>query len=327
MSEKDVASKEYLENEERIADIINVTYFEGQQVVLPEHVHTRKCRSAIQKRKNNRRKSNEIIRDIANCVDIQTKTVNISIEVQSEVHYAMPLRVLGGDYAQYQEQWRKIKELHKRENDLKGAEYLSKFTKEDRLIPGLTIVLYMGVEPWDGPKCLKDMLDLSGLPESMILQIGDYSLYIIDVRRYQEYEKFTTDLKYVFGFLQRDQSGDALYQYVNEHKEAFSHLAEDAFDLIAQYSGSWQKLKVYKNDSYKKEGEFDMCKAIDDLMEKSEKRGYDSGYDNGYGNGNMQGILFVIKNMGFGKSEALDNLIKGMNITKEKAEEYVDLYW
>ena len=74
-----------------------------------------------------------------------------------------------------------------------------------------------------------------------------------------------------------------------------------------------------------------MCKAIDDLMEESEKRGYDSGYDsgydNGYGNGNMQGILFVIKNMGFGKSEALDNLIKGMNITKEKAEEYVDLYW
>ena len=66
-----------------------------------------------------------------------------------------------------------------------------------------------------------------------------------------------------------------------------------------------------------------MFKAIDDLMEKSEKRGY----DNGYGNGNMQGILFVIKNMGFGRSEALDNLIKGMNITKEKAEEYVDLYW
>lgn len=99
MREKDVTAKEYLENENRIADLINVAYHGGQQVVRPEHVHTRKCRSVIKKRKNSKRESNEITKDIASRIDIQMKTVNISIEVQTEVHYAMPLRVLGGEYA------------------------------------------------------------------------------------------------------------------------------------------------------------------------------------------------------------------------------------
>lgn len=335
MREKDVTAKEYLEKEERIADIMNAAYHGGCQVVLLEHVHIRKCRSVIKKQKNNKRESNEITRDIASLVYVQTKAVHISIEVQTEVHYAMPLRVWGGDYADYQEQWRKIKETHRSKKDLRNAQYLSGFAKEDRLIPGTTIVLYMGIEPWDGPRCLKDMLDMEEFSESMKYHIVDYPLCIIDVRRYPECEKFTTDLKFVFGFLQRDQSGEELQGYLEEHKDVFSHLPEDAFDLLAQYSGSWKKLETYKNNLYMKEGEVDMCKAIDDLIAKGEKRGYDSGYDNGYGSGydsgygkgNVQGILFMVKRMGFEKTEALGSLMDGMNITKEKAEEYVNLYW
>lgn len=331
MSEKDVTSKEYLENDDRIADLINVAYHNGRQIVLPEHVHECKRISAIKQGKDNKRKTTEITRDIVNKVEVQMKSTIIAIEAQSDIHYAMPLRVLAGDFAMYQEQWIKIKAEHKEAKDTKGAEYLSGFTKEDKLIPASTIVLYLGQKPWDGPRCLKDMLDLEGLPEAMKEHIADYPLYIIDVRRFLEYEKFKTDLRIVFGFLQRDESDQELYEYLNENKEAFSNMAEEAYDLIAQFSGSWKKLKDYKTDTYMKDGELDMCKAIDDLMAKSEKRGYDSGYDNGYDSGQDIGIILGIvttyKDLGQTKENALQSLITKKKLNKEKAEEYVNLYW
>lgn len=39
------------------------------------------------------------------------------------------------------------------------GERLGKFRKKDQIAPVYTICLYHGIEEWDGPRCLKDMMD------------------------------------------------------------------------------------------------------------------------------------------------------------------------
>ena len=73
----------------------------------------------------------------------------VAIEEQSDVHYAMPLRVMNADCAMYDRQWREIRKEHAEKKDVAGAEYLSGFSKNDRLVPVITIVVYLGKDEWD----------------------------------------------------------------------------------------------------------------------------------------------------------------------------------
>ena len=51
---------------------------------------------------------------------------------------------------------------HRERKDLKAEEYLSGISREDRFLPVVTLVLYFG-KHWDGPRNLKDLLDLEGI--------------------------------------------------------------------------------------------------------------------------------------------------------------------
>lgn len=39
---------------------------------------------------------------------------------------------------------------------------IKKIFKEDKIIPVITVVLYFGEKPWDGPRSLKDMMGWKG---------------------------------------------------------------------------------------------------------------------------------------------------------------------
>ena len=41
-----------------------------------------------------------------------------------------------------------------------SGEFLSGFWKSDRLIPSLTVTIYFGVDEWDAPLSLFDMMDI-----------------------------------------------------------------------------------------------------------------------------------------------------------------------
>lgn len=68
----------------------------------------------------------------------------IGIENQEEVHYLMPLRCMSYDAAEYERQAAVIGNLVKRRKDITSAEFLSGFTKDSRLHPCVTLVLYYG---------------------------------------------------------------------------------------------------------------------------------------------------------------------------------------
>ena len=72
---------------------------------------------------------------------------------------------------------------HRERKDLKAEEYLSGISREDRFLPVVTLVLYFG-KHWDGPRNLKDLLDLEGMLPEVRELLADYPVHVIEVGNY-----------------------------------------------------------------------------------------------------------------------------------------------
>ena len=282
-------SKIYLGVADRIADLLNNELFEGGSAVAASDImELDSIAASTMKEEDNIINVRVVAKDLVRKVRFGIQVMLFAIEEQSDIHYAMPLKVLNGDAALYDKQWSGIRREHKRKKDLSGAEYISGFGRDDHLVPVLSVVLYFGEQKWDGPLCLKEMMDLSTLPEEVREKIADYPVHLIDVRRYPHAERFRTDLKLVFGFLQRASEPEELTEFIEENTKEFSSLTEDAYDMIASMSKTGE-LKELKKDVEQTE-DYDMCKAIDMMMQEREERGIKLGEARGIQLGEARGI-------------------------------------
>lgn len=317
MGKKDVIAKEYLATAERIADFLTRELFGGSRTIFPSDILEMDSAAAgIYKEKNTVINVRVSTKDLVRGVRFGLHVLLLSVEEQSDIHYAMPLKVMKGDTAIYDRQWRSIRRKHQQKKDLAGAEYLSGFGKDDRLFPVLTMVLYFGEKEWDGPVCLKDMMDLNVFPPEVRRHIADYPIYLVQVRRYPHPEYFRTDLKCVFGFLKYTSDPEGLKTYIKKNEEDFTHLSEDAYDMIAVMSKT-KALENLKKDANKEEEEYDMCYAIDMLEKQSEERGIKLGTKRGIKRGiklgTEQGIklakdVFLLSHKGASREEIAKRL-------------------
>lgn len=287
MQEKDVVSVEYFEEPERFADLLNGYLFDGKQVVKPENVRERN-RVIMRTRRDGRQlEGGFVIRDVMQEVGFGMQVVLVSLEEQSDIHYAMPVRVMNADAMVYQRQWKKRRKKHWEKKDLKGAEFLSGFSKADKLIPTLTLVLYWGAEVWDGPRSLKDMMDLSGIPAHLKNRVADYPMELLEVRNFSDTKRFRTDVRQVFEFLKYAADKKKLAEYVATNQDVFSKLDEQAYDLISCMSKSSELKAIKKKCQDKKGGKINMCKAITDMIADGRKEGKREGRREGKREGEL----------------------------------------
>ena len=54
----------------------------------------------------------------------------------------------------------------------------SDFSKEDKIIPVITLTVYFGSDKWDGPRSLKDMFP-EDIDEEVLSKVDDYHLHLI----------------------------------------------------------------------------------------------------------------------------------------------------
>ena len=327
MGKKDVVSKIYLGAADRIADLLNNELFEGGSAVAASDIMELDSTAASTlKEEDNIVNVRVVAKDLVRKVRFGIQVMLFAIEEQSDIHYAMPLKVLNGDAALYDKQWSGIRREHKRKKDLSGAEYLSGFGREDHLVPVLSVVLYFGEQEWDGPLCLKEMMDLSTLPEEVREKIADYPVHLIDVRRYPHAERFRTDLKLVFGFLQRASEPEELTEFIEENTKEFSSLTEDAYDMIASMSKTGE-LKELKKDIGQED--YNMCKAIDMMVADGEKRGEERGEARGIKlgeeRGEARGIetdrnIFRLYKKGYKQNE----IAEALKISLERVKEFLE---
>lgn len=96
-------------------------------------------------------------------------------------HYAMPVRNALYDALKYAGQVTKTAQKHRAEKDWKSRtndEFLSRFYREDRLIPVATLVIYFRPTPWDGPRTLYEMF--GERPSEVMKYVSDYRMHLIE---------------------------------------------------------------------------------------------------------------------------------------------------
>lgn len=276
MAAQDYYMKKLLEDKDRFADFVNVNVFHGKQVLtsadliqLPNESGIVVIDSDGTKRTIERR------RDIVMKAQFGAYFCIVASENQGKVHYAMAVREMMYDALDYTEQVRKIEELHRKAGDkLEGAEFLSHFTKEDRVTPVITLSLYYGSQTWDGPTSLYEMMGIDETWEEINLVrscLPDYRINLIDIRNGADIEKYRTSLQHVFSMVKYNKNKSKLYEYTRSHREEINRM--DHASKAAALALLGEQKRLLKILEEKKEEGIDVCQAIDDLIADGERKG------------------------------------------------------
>jgi len=267
----------YLSDNERYADLINGCEFGGEQIIVAGDLTDIDSQVNASQEGNSGKKSNnwkmkprktkyrDLIRKLAFGVNFMV----VGIENQEEVHYLMPLRTMEYDAREYCRQAAIIRKKSRNRKELSTGEFLSGFTKEDKLYPCVTLVLYYGDE-WDGCRNLHELLDFTDIPERLKPLVNDYRIHLIEIKKIQDTGVFRTDLKQVFDFIRYSKDKNKLRELI-ETDTAYRKLDEDAYDMIALYTKSKELLEIKNKNT---EGdEVNMCQAIKEMLEDEREEG------------------------------------------------------
>ena len=223
----------------------------------------------------------------------------IGIENQSLVHYLMPLRTMSYDVAEYEKQAYLIGQEVKNQKGLYSAEFLSRFRKEDRLHPCITLVLYWG-DKWDGPTDLQDILNFENIPPELKRFVNPYPLHLIDINTFENTDSFRTDLKQIFNFIRHSRNGMKLKEIINSDK-AFEHMDEAAYDVITAFTHATELTN--KKPQPDEGGKINMCEGIRQLIEEGKNEGIFIGRNEGISIGGTAKMKDLIsKKLAKGKS-------------------------
>ncbi|WP_031549187.1 hypothetical protein [Oribacterium sp. FC2011] len=234
--------------------------------------------------------------------------VILGAEIQGRVHYAMPVKNGLYDWIGYSNQveetrksFKKKKGLHKNDAELYAEdeilkikltsdEFLSGFRKCDRLIPIITAVIYVGADPWDGPRSLFDMMDV--YDKRLIPFLNNYKLNIISAADMDEedFGKFQTDLGLAMQIIKHQKvDADKIIEKTNHRK-----IDSDAAFFIKEAA----KLDL---EFERKETKIDMCESL----KKKEQRD------------KITSAVEVYREYGESDEDIIQKIIKKYDVTRE----------
>ena len=290
VGKKDTKAKAYMSDPEHFADAFNYYLFQGRKIVKPEKLEEIDPTEIGIVMKNGSEEVIQKIRDVLkNCVimkDDRITYIILGIENQSDVHYAMPVRNLIYDALNYGKQVNQIAKKHKADKDLEADEFLSGFSKEDKLKPVITLTTYFGNREWDAPRSLFDMLE--SVPKELEQFMDDYHLNLIVPSEISDFSLFSTQLRQVLQFISVSDDADALERIATD--EAFEHLSVETVDLINECTDANIPIK-------EGEREVNMCKGMIDLLERKNAEGLAEGLTKGAIQGRIQGRSEDIERM------------------------------
>ena len=191
-----------------------------------------------------------------------------------------------------------------------SKEFLSGITREDRLIPVITIVVFLNSTHWDGPKSLHEMLHIENLPEELIKRIPDYELIIVspDLLEKEDLEKMTSSAGYVLGAIKHSYSGENFKSYIEHNKEVLKAFPNYAAVVINEFCS------IKMNENELKKEVVNMCQAIIDI--KAE--GHAEGRMEGRMEGRAEGMFIILCNLLEDGIITLDQAAQRMDVEPEE---------
>ncbi len=342
MGETDLLLYDYMGSNVRFADLFNVGFFSGRQVIQAAELSDASEKYVCFPLKPgdlNTAKPFARIRDIKKYHKSGTAFRILAVENQTQVDYTMPLRNMEYDAYEYRRQLDAIRTRRvsgnmqtdsessmnpssesssksSLESSVKlsaksSAEFLSGFLKNDRLIPCFTAILYIGDEKWDGARSMKDMMNF-GDNEEFIEYFHDYPLHLICVNEMDNYKLFKSDLKLFFEVLGCRKDKEKMIKLIKDNPD-YESVPYDTARVISRFSGV-KDVRAENDDE--KGGTVNMCDAIREMLEDSKKEGYDEGHSLGINQGISEGFSRGIS------QEFVNNvasLMKNMNLSLKDA--------
>jgi len=286
MGRKNAVTKRFCSDKIRFADLVNGVYFRGRSVIHSEDLTESSegyAQPVEQTKAEEEREYLERERDIK-MLHRSGSTIRIlAVENQSHIDYGMPVRCMEYDAMEYRKQMEMVKKQNQQEKAFATPhEWLCGVKKTDRLWPVYTLCLYLGEEPWDGPRSLRDMMDFGDDADDMSAQFADYLFRLYCVNEEQDFSMFHTQLRSVFELLPLRKDKKRLLEKLTED-EAYSHMDEDSLEFLSVVMDNpaiWKNRHKFKKsvneteDTDKKEQEeYDMCQAIRELIEDGKQEG------------------------------------------------------
>ena len=270
MSEKDTVSKKYFSDNERFADLFNFYLYGGKQVIKPEQLRPLDS-TAITLPYGEDKKVSALQRQRDLIVSVKADESHtyllLAAELQSELHYAMVPRIMLYDSIQYADQIIAISKAHKGHEDKPSdnGEFLSGFFKTDKLLPVITLTVFLGADEWDAPRTLHEMLQVEY--RELLKFIPDYKLNLISPAELndEDFGKFHTELSPVLKYLKYSLNKEKLSNVVNSDP-VFRRLSFDSAVMLNTMTNSNITIK-------EDEESIDMCKAIQDLIADGKAEG------------------------------------------------------
>ena len=279
MPKSDEALRDFFADNAVFADLFNTCVFGGRELLRKADLEGKDTMlSASVEEKGNAKKVRKY-RDVVRKATVNAKYVILGVENQSKVHYAMPLRIMLYDALGYVEECKEIGG----KQDIRqwtADEYLSKISKDTKLMPIFTLVLYTGEREWDGPKSLYDMLELD---EELTPFVSDYHINVIDVGHDEEQNFQTAELRELFHALKSVYSGNG--------KSDREQISGKILSLVGILAGSYELYRIEEGEKV------EMCKVLDEIKESGIQEGLKEGKIEGKAEGKAEGLGALVRSL------------------------------
>lgn len=311
----DTEGKKYLSNNIIFADAFNYMIYDGDEIIKADNLKELDTTQITVPYGNNARLPMQKYRDLLKVwnamMDENAIYVILGAELQGKVHYGMPVKDGLYDMIGYSKQIEEAGRSYRKkernnddiesnaefiiENDtlkikLSSEEFLSGLRKGDKLVPIITAVVYLGDTPWDGPRCLFDMLEVPD--KRMYKFLNDYKLNLIspvDMAE-EDFKKFHTDL------------GLAMKVIKHQKEDADEIIKETNHRKINTDTAFFLNRAVNLGLEFEEEnGGIDMCLA----MEKRSKKDQ------------VIGAIEAYRDCGTSDEDIVKKVIEKFNVTKE----------
>ena len=304
MGKKDVYTRPYFADKKSFADFINVHLYGGKEVVREGALV--KIRGTYPSAGSF---SGEKSRDVF--MEHEKPKMRYGIELETESDYGMPERMMVYDSGEYEKQIRERDKEHREKKEYAGyPEKKSRMKKGDRLVPVISIVLYLGEGKWGGPRRLKEMLEVpKELEECTGEYLQDYRICVIEAD-YVDAEAYGTDLKEFFQALQCRNDRKKLRELMKS--EDFQNMERDTELAIAVNLNLKPVIRKIEEE------EKSMCRAFEELMMEQEEIGIKKG---------VKALIETCKELGVSKKDTESRIISKLKMSHDDAESYVNLYW
>lgn len=264
MGEKNITEITCMKDKERFADLCNAKLYEGREVIKKEELELLDSSQAlVLVGKDGTRKGIGRFQDVVMRWKREVYFIIIPLELQSNVHYAMAVRKMLYDGMGYVQQ---IGELfcERNEKEYLKEEYLSRFRKEDSLLPIIPIVFSLDLNGWDASTDIHGLINWERYGEEvgrLKKLVPNYHFNLVDICDNSYIDKLKTDLHHIFHMVEYKNNKKGLQEYTREHAP---YLPRDTYIMAATVFGLPKKLTKELVEG----GKVNVCKAIEDIREE-----------------------------------------------------------